>query len=232
MDSLIGASRPDAGQSRFARTPRALRPGNRGTSYAARVKTGHGDDAPQEFREALASVGRQRLRPEVAVREVPAPGRIAPYAAALTGDVHPTTGEAELASGRFIVLYDPAGQEAWQGRFRVVTLVRATLEPEMAADELLAEVAWTWLDDAMRLAGACAVAEGGTVTRILSQSFGALTERPDEVEIEVRASWTPTDAGLGAHLEAWASLLCAVAGLPPLPHGVTPLRARRNTVGP
>ena len=113
-----------------------------------------------------------------------------------------------------------------------MTLVRATLEPEMATDPLLAEVAWTWLDDALAHSHADAVAEGGTVTRVLSESFGALAGQANDVDLEIRASWTPTSTDLGAHLEAWSTLLCTAAGLPPLPDGVTSLRPRRNTVGP
>ena len=33
---------------------------------------------------------------------------------------------------------------------------------------------------------------------------------------------------LGAHLEAWADLLCTVAGLPPLPEGVVALPGQRR----
>ncbi|MET4222873.1 hypothetical protein ABIC85_000092 [Oerskovia enterophila] len=189
--------------------------------------------APPDFLRALESVGRRRLRPEVRLQEVPAPGRIAPFALALTGEVTGPDGSGEdLATGRFILLHDPAGQEAWHGTFRVVTLVRATLEPEMATDPLLAEVAWTWLDDALAHSHADAVAEGGTVTRVLSESFGALAGQANDVDLEIRASWTPTSTDLGAHLEAWSTLLCTAAGLPPLPDGVTSLRPRRNTVGP
>ncbi|WP_217617414.1 DUF3000 family protein, partial [Cellulomonas sp. GbtcB1] len=59
----------------------------------------------------------------------------------------------ELASGRFVVLHDPAGQEAWGGAFRLATLVRATLEPEVGQGPLLAEVAWSWFSDALASAG-------------------------------------------------------------------------------
>jgi hypothetical protein len=72
----------------------------------------------------------------------------------------------------------------------------------------------------------------------MSQSFAALAERPSSVEIELRASWTPHDLSttggrtvgpdLGPHLLAWTDLLCTVAGLPPLPEGVTALRTRRH----
>jgi hypothetical protein len=93
--------------------------------------------------------------------------------------------------------------------------------------------------DALRGRGAAFDHEGGTVTRVMSQSFAALADRPSSVEIELRASWTPHDlpqqvgarvAGpdLSHHLLAWTDLLCTVAGLPPLPEGVTALRARRH----
>ena len=56
--------------------------------------------------------------------------------------------------------------------------------------------------------------------------LGALADRPDEVEVEIRASWTPPDGDLGPHLTAWATLLCTTAGLPPMPDGVTVLSRR------
>lgn len=196
------------------------------------TKTGE-SDPPPDFLRALESIGRRRKRPEISLHEVTAPARIAPYALALTGEVagQDPSGE-DRASGRFIVLHDPAGQEAWHGTFRVVTLVRSTLDPEIATDPLLAEVAWTWLQDALAQAGVDPIAEGGTVTRVLSESFGALSGQASAVELEIRASWTPTSTDLGAHLDAWSTLLCTAAGLPPLPDGVTSLRPRRNTVGP
>jgi len=190
--------------------------------------TARGTDAPPEFRAALDALAARRLRPEVTLREVPAPRRIAPWSVALTGEVAGANDDdPDLASGRFILLFDPEGQEAWQGRFRVVTLVRATLEPEMGAEEMLAQVAWSWFEDALRDQDATARAESGTVTRVLSQSFGALDERPEQVELEVRASWTARDEDLGPHLRAWGTLLCTTAGLPPLPAGVVPLPRRR-----
>ena len=100
----------------------------------------------------------------------------------------------------------------------------ATLVP-VGADGLLAGVAWTWFSDAIDDAGITPIATGGTVTRVLSQSFGTLAARPDEVEVEIRASWTAEGPDLGPHLQAWGALLCASAGLPPLPDGVVSLGA-------
>ncbi len=187
-------------------------------------------DVPPAFVAALEALAARRLRAEVRLSEIPAPGRIAPYAVALSAEVvgadEEMLVETEPASGRFVLLHDPAGQEAWEGTFRVVTLVRAALDPEVGVDPLLCEAAWSWVEDALDQAGAAHHALGGTVTRVVSQSFGALAERPGEVEVEIRASWTP-DGSTGEHLAAWAGVLCTAAGLPPLPDGVAALAPRR-----
>lgn len=187
--------------------------------------------APPDFEDALLSLRGHRLRPEVHLEEVPAPTRLAPYALALTAEINadPRTRDPEsfLGSGRFVVLHDPGGHEAWQGTFRVIVLARATLEPEMGGDPLLGEVGWTWLTDALTDGGAGYHHLSGTVTRVLSETFGGLELTGGEVEIEVRASWTPTTTDLGPHLLAWAAMTCAASGLEPLPENVTSLTSRR-----
>ncbi len=179
---------------------------------------------PPEFVRALHALRDERLRPEVRLTEIPAPARIAPYAVALTAEVAGADGDEEAASGRFVLLHDPAGQTAWDDTFRVVSLVRATLDPETASDPLLCEAAWSWVEEA--LADVDHHALGGTVTRVASESFGTLAEREAESEVEIRASWSPR-GDVGVHLAAWAALLCQAAGLPPLPDGVTALGRRR-----
>jgi len=188
------------------------------------------DDVPAEFVRALRSLRAVAVRPEVVLDEVPGPARIAPFSAALTAEVRTarrSVAADELASGRFVVLHDPEGQEAWEGRFRLVTLVRATLEPEVGSDPLLAEVAWSWFTESLASAGVDPLAAGGTVTRVVSRSFGAIERREEAAELEIRASWTADDENLGPHLTAWTTLLCTVAGLEPLPEGVVPMAPRR-----
>ena len=73
------------------------------------------DDAPPAFVRALRSLRDVQLRPEIHLEEVPGPARIAPYTAALAAEVRANARDVEaddLASGRFVVLHDPAGQEA------------------------------------------------------------------------------------------------------------------------
>jgi hypothetical protein len=186
---------------------------------------------PAEFTQALRALREVQLRPEVRVEEVPAPSRIAPYAVALTAEVV-TAGlpaeDDELASGRFVLLHDPSAPEPWDGVWRVVTFARAELEPELANDPMLGGVGWSWLMDALKTRDAPYTAEGGTVTRVVSESFAALGERKATVEMEIRASWTPTGPDLGVHLQVWSDLLCMIAGLPPLPEGVVALPGRRR----
>ena len=180
----------------------------------------------------MGTLRKAQCRPELKLGEIPAPTRLAPYAVAMGAEVfshapktrqrpvhgpaalafaagNPATPEDdednELATGRFILLHDPDGSAVWEGEFRIVTYIRAQLEPDMGNDAMLGPVAWTWLVEA----------------------FGTLAGRPETIDIELRASWTPVTPDAGAHLEAWSDMVCTFAGLPPLPPGVTPLPSRR-----
>ncbi|MFG2261922.1 DUF3000 domain-containing protein [Streptomyces sp. NPDC048720] len=177
-----------------------------------------GTAAPPAFRAAVDALRGARLRPQIEVEPTPAPQRLAPFAYALEAAV--VDGDEDLADGRLVLLHDPAGHEAWHGTFRLVTLVRAELEPEMAADPLLPEVCWSWLTGALQARGLACGEPSGTVTRASSHYFGGLSARPAASQIEIRASWTPRE-GLGgapdtaAHLASWCDLLAQVGGLPP-----------------
>ena len=182
---------------------------------------------PREFAEALVSIRGVLVRPEVVLEETPAPQRLSPYAVALQAEV--VLDDEEAASGRFVLLHDPEGQEPWDGDFRVVTFAKGTVELDIAQDPMLTEVGWSWLVEALDDRGAGFRAESGTVTRTASESFGAISDRSPSGDVEIRASWTPTSTDLGAHLRAWTDVLAQVAGLPPLPPGVAalPLPRRR-----
>jgi len=198
-------------------------------TYAARV-VGKDPRAelPANFAAAVASLRPVRLRAEIRLSEAPAPQRLAPFAVALTADVAGDDGE-DIVTGRFVVLHDPAGQEAWHGTTRIVAYVRAELEPEMANDPFLADVAWTWLTEGLnRRVPNDSRAVGGTVTRVSSECYGSMAGRPLIAHVELRVSWTPKGDDLGAHLEAWADVLASAAGLAPLPPGVAALPSRRR----
>ena len=199
----------------------------------------HGAPAePASFRAAVTGLHDASLRPEVFCEEMPAPQRIAPYAAALSADV--TVDGSEVGTGRLILLHDPAGNDAWQGTFRCVAYVRADLDPELITDPLLAEVGWSWLVEALEAHGAVHAAASGTVTRVATESFGSMADEEAPAQIELRASWTPADAAgetydvvpdVAAHTEAWGELLCTAVGLPPVPEGITAMPSRRGQRG-
>ena len=180
------------------------------------------DDAPLAFRAAVDALRAARLRPEIEIDPTRPPQRLAPYTYALEATVVDAEDGEALADGRLVLLHDPAGHDAWHGTFRLVTLVRAELEPEMAADPLLPDVCWSWLTGALASRGLAYGDPSGTVTRAGSHYFGGIGDRPPASQIEIRASWTPRE-GVGGvpdtatHLTAWCELLCQVAGLPPVP---------------
>lgn len=178
--------------------------------------------APLPFRAAVDALRAARLRPQIEIDPTKPPQRLAPFTYALEATV--VDGDEDLADGRLVLLHDPAGHDAWQGSFRLVTLVRAELEAEMAADPLLPEVCWSWLTGALQARGLSYGEPSGTVTRAGSHYFGGLADRPANSQIEIRASWTPRE-GLGgvpdtaSHLASWCDLLAQIAGLPPAAPG-------------
>ncbi|WP_020671907.1 DUF3000 domain-containing protein [Amycolatopsis nigrescens] len=173
--------------------------------------------APDLFREAVAALQSVRPRPEVTLESMRPPQRLAPWSYALSCE---TTGPADvLASGRLVLLHDPDGQENWDGVLRLVVYVRAELDRELATDPFLPAVGWSWLTDALESSGATWTALGGTVTETSSARFGDISGPARTDDLELRASWTPTDAELRPHGEAFCQLMSSVAGLPPV--GVT-----------
>ncbi|TQL47933.1 DUF3000 family protein [Homoserinimonas aerilata] len=185
--------------------------------------------APASFVEAVEAIRRAAHRSELTVTEIPAPSNLAPFAFALSADVTPARhgADSELGTGRFVLLHDPAMPEAWSGEFRVVCFVQAPLETDIGIDPFLADVAWSWLVDALAARGARYEHASGTATKVLSSGYGELADHGDGAQIELRASWTPQDSDVTAHVEGWGELLCMLAGLPPAIEGVTSLTARR-----
>ena len=185
---------------------------------------------PREFTAAVDSLRSATFRPEVLCEEMPEPQRIAPYATALSADV--TVDGEDVATGRLVVLHDPAGNDAWDGTFRCVAYCRAEIDSDLATDPLLTDVGWTWLTDALDGHGAEHVAESGTVTRVATESYGSMAGEPGCAQLEIRASWTPVDAtDLASHAEAWGELLCTAGGLEPVPDGVAVMPSRRGQRG-
>lgn len=186
------------------------------------------------FERALSQVKSASVRPEFELDEAPAPQRLAPSAVALT--VEMADPEDASASGRFVLLHDPDGVDEWDGSFRAVVFVRATLEADLVDDPMLHDVGWSWVTESIGTVDAHVTQLGGTVTRSSGRSFGTMAERPSDGFVEIRASWTPVEDeitgetidDLSLHVTAWLDLLAHAAGLPPLPQGVTHVGTMRK----
>lgn len=105
---------------------------------------------------------------------------------------------------------------------RLVAYIQADMDHAVASDPLLPEVAWQWLTEGLARNHAAHTNLGGTVTSTTSVRFGEIGGPPSAYQVEMRASWTATGTDLTAHVEAFATVLASVAGLPP--EGVTELR--------
>ena len=198
-----------------------------------------GSPAEATFAAAVAAFQQGRngqIHRDLTFEDVPAPKRLAPYATAIAATVQRDGGD--VAWGRLVLLYDPDGQEGWDGVFRLVAYVRAEVEPEIAADPLLGEVGWSWLSDALDEHVPGYAQQSGTVTRVITEGFGTKADELPLTGFELRASWSPTaPAGRGragqtaraggpggadlsvidlpAHIAAWCDCLSAAAGLEP-----------------
>ena len=202
------------------------------------------------FRAAIDSMTDAPQRSEFSWRTIPAPSRMAPSTWACTGEI--LVHDDELASGRLVILHDPAGQESWDGTYRMVALVQAQLEPEFAVEAMLGDVAWSWVTESLELHEAESRELGCTATRVVSQSYGALASRASTVDVEMRVSWTPeplaatADSGaqqssgpedppaidLVPHFAAWTAMLAAAGGLPPAPPRIAPIAPTHHARAP
>ena len=194
----------------------------------------HSVPAPHEaFETRVQALLDVPIRPEFSIEQAPSPQRLAPHAFTLTADAVTDGSSAsvgahvESASGRFVVLHDPDGVDEWEANDRIVIFARCDVEPELLADPLIHEVAWSWVTEALDNHEVAQL--GGTVTVSSGTSFGSMAERPGDGLVEIRASWTPLEDDLTVHLSLWIEILATLAGLPPVPAGVATVGGRRAT---
>ncbi|ALJ20425.1 DUF3000 domain-containing protein [Microbacterium sp. No. 7] len=190
------------------------------------------DDDASAFADIADTLRALTFRADLVVREITAPASLAPHAIAFAADVRPDSHatDSPFGTGRFVLLHDAEEPDAWNGAWRIVCFAQAPLEPEIGTDPLLSDVAWTWLVDALRARQATYHSASGTATKTLSKGFGTLADEGDGAQIELRASWSPSGE-LAAHLDAWAELVCMLAGLPPGSEDIAVLGARKAAHG-
>ncbi|HWG12187.1 MAG TPA: DUF3000 family protein [Streptosporangiaceae bacterium] len=209
------------------------------------------DEAPPSDEQVAAAVfgtvlagfqtglkDQDSLRAEFSFDDVPAPKKLAPFAAATSATVE--RDGAEIAWGRLVLLYDPVGHDGWPGCYRLISYLRAEVDQEIAADPMLCQVGWDWLIEALEARTPGYGTPSGTVTRVTTEGFGGKESEPPVHGFEQRASWSPTGpAGrsapddpaaldIAAHVTAWCDSLAAAAGVPPLAPGTHALPSART----
>lgn len=196
------------------------------------TKDGESATIPAEFNEAVESMHRAQLRPEISLGTIRPPQRPAPYSHAVGLEVQELDDDAPIptdsqgdAFGRLILLYSPSSEETWEGSMRLVAYIQADMDDAVASDPLLPDVAWQWLGESLAESRADYTDLGGTVTSTSSVRFGEIGGPPRAYQIEMRASWTATGTDLSHHVEAFSKVLAHVAGLPP--EGVAGIDGRR-----
>lgn len=195
-------------------TPLNRATAGRGATFGADDETG----TPAVFTRAVESMHRAELRPEITLGTIRPPQRLAPFSHAIGLEVERSWDEAAAygdAFGRLILLHDPGADEAWEGAMRLVAYIQADMDHEVAADPLLPDVAWQWLNEGLAGAGAEHTNLGGTVTATASVRFGEIGGPPRAHQLEMRASWTASELDLAPHVLAFSRVLANVAGLPP-----------------
>jgi hypothetical protein len=189
---------------------------------------------PAVFRAAIDAMHKATVHPDIEVGPIRPPQRLAPFSYAIGAEVrHP---ESDIvaeqsdgdAFGRLILLYDPDGDEAWNGTMRLVAYIQADVDASLASDPLLPEVAWSWLVEAFQTRDEPLTALGGTITSTSSVRFGDIAGPARAHQLELRASWTALTGELAVHVEAFGEVLAYAAGLPPA--GITRLESRADTV--
>lgn len=184
-------------------------------------------ETPQEFTAAAESMHAAQLRKEIVLGTIRPPQKIAKFSHAIGLEVDRESDDEAVSAldsdgdafGRLILLYDPRSEEAWDSPMRLVAYIQADLDSSVASDPLLPEVAWEWLKEGLEEASASYTNMGGTVTSTASVRYGEIGGPPRAYQVELRASWTATSTDLSSHVEGFAHVLSAVAGLPPV--GVT-----------
>lgn len=178
------------------------------------------------FVRASESARAAHVSKDLNAHEIPAPTNLAPGAIAFMGDVTGGVGNFDRGTGRLVLLDNPDEPAGWGGRSRAILFAQAPLETDIGDEMLVVDVAWAWLLESLNAHGAGFAHTSGTVTKVVSTGFGEMGSQGRGSQLEIRASWSPTDDNFQAHVEAWAEFVCTLAGFPPLPDGVVPLTSR------
>lgn len=170
-------------------------------------------EVPAQFASAALSLVDSLLRAELETQQIPSPTNIAEHALAFsTHKPNPADTPNNHAAGRIVFLYDTSHFETWNSNLRVIAYGKSPLENDVIENDDYANYWWGTLELALKKHGAKYSNSAGTITQMVSTGVGALQNEPIHTEIELRASWSPTEDALGPHFAAWQDLIADMAG--------------------
>jgi len=186
-------------------------------------------EAAAEFVSTSQTLKFAAMRDELVIEQIPSPQNLASSSIAFSANIQDDSAgvHGDMGTGRFILMHEPQDQEQWGGRFRIVCFVKSPLETDLGSDDMISDVSWDWLTEALARHGADFSNAAGTATRIISSGFGSLAGQSDHAELEMRASWSPVGGDISRHFEAWQDLVCIMSGLPSVAEKVADLRSIR-----
>jgi hypothetical protein len=187
-------------------------------------------NAAPTFQAAVEGLRQASQRSELELVQIAAPAQTAKHAIAFAASISlgSSSDSGDRGTGRFVLLHETEPQEQWGGNFRVVCFAKSPLETEIGADEVISDISWAWLNEALAQRDAEFTLASATVTRVISTGYGALEDQSDHAELEMRASWSPTGSNFVSHIEAWQDLICMMSGYPTLPQGVSHIETKRQ----
>ena len=186
-------------------------------------------EAAAEFVSTSQTLKFAAMRDELVIEQIPSPQNLASSSIAFSANIQDDSAgvHGDMGTGRFILMHEPQDQEQWGGRFRIVCFAKSPLETDLGSDDMISDVSWDWLTEALARHGADYSNAAGTATRIISSGFGSLAGQSDHAELEMRASWSPVGGDISRHFEAWQDLVCIMSGLPSVAEKVADLRSIR-----
>jgi hypothetical protein len=186
-------------------------------------------NAAPTFQAAVEGLRQASQRSELELVQIAAPAQTAKHAIAFAASISlgSSSDSGDRGTGRFVLLHETEPQEQWGGNFRVVCFAKSPLETEIGADEVISDISWAWLNEALAQRDAEFTLASATVTRVISTGYGALEDQSDHAELEMRASWSPLGGDISRHFEAWQDLVCIMSGLPSVAERIGDLRSIR-----
>jgi hypothetical protein len=186
-------------------------------------------EQPGDFQMALESLKNLKHRVELVVEEIESPRGLGEHAVSYAAELpNKATESANHGVGRIVFVYDESQSAIWGSNMRIIAYGKSPLAAvDRGVEEEPAPWYWALLIQSLKQNGAGYTHEAGTVSVLTSQGMGALADDAPTNQIELRASWSPTDNNFLPHFNAWQDLIAALAGFSLEGESVTSISKRK-----